>query len=601
MKLAAPMFVLALVLLPCLSCGGGSAITPDPDPDPDPGPGPGPGPAGPVITAPEVEPNDGTPTATPLAIGGGGSGALLAADAEDFWRFDAPTDDFGLRVELHGARLDQAGWDAQPNLPVLTLIDSDGTTPLLQHGLPGGGDGISGYREGTYGRRDMGFFAYRIPTAGTYFLRVARDTAGSPGGSYVIVLRALDLGSMQSEVEPNAGFMTATPITPGYVEGVHAPNEADYYQFDIVAPAIASFEIIAARNGAPDGTTQYPEPVLNLRDTDGMGLLGFLDGTTGSPIGAMRDGRIRYLFTTTGTYYLEVTGGAAGGTYLLEYQVEPLSGNTEAEPNNLAPQSNDLGYGQDVQASTGGADPDFWDFVASAGDMVRVEIYCGGNFINHQAGVNDILVTFLDSNENPVPMVQGPRTDPSHYTARTIIRQSGTYYIRVLETNVPAPTMNQYPYALRLSRVRDASFESEANNDTASANDLNAGGRGAGIVAPAGDVDVFRFEAEENELVSIACYAGPTGGPTTSGDELIAGHGSTLMARLRVLDAGGNPVASSSDTPPSSNGTRPESVTDALASVSVSFVAPTAGMYFIEVGAADGTGSTSHTYVIERQ
>ncbi len=64
------------------------------------------------------------------------------------------------------------------------------------------------------------------------------------------------------------------------------------------------------------------------------------------------------------------------------------------------------------------------------------------------------------------------------------------------------------------------------------------------------------------------------------------------------MDAAGLPLATSTSTPAN---TYTESITDGLPTAAVSFVAPTSGLFYVQVESAGGSGSVTNYYVITKR
>jgi hypothetical protein len=180
------------------------------------------------------------------------------------------------------------------------------------------------------------------------------------------------------------------------------------------------------------------------------------------------------------------------------------------------------------------------------------------------------------------------------HVLRTILQANGTHYVRV--TGLAGAT----PYSIQLARFRNARRETEPNDTAATGDPFDANGRAAGVVDPAGDVDVYRFSAAANELVTLSVYADQAAAPGSDGFRFLSGHGSTLHPSLTVLDPTSAPIALSTYTP-ALLCTTTESVTDGLPVVTVTFVAPVAGTYALELRDEAGVGGPTATYVVERK
>src|SRR5882672_8252213 len=125
-----------------------------------------------------------------------------------------------VKIELFGARTDQAAWDLNANVPNLVVYDTDGVSMLFEHddsgNLPGG--------SWSWGFHDLDMpLLGKVPAAGTYFIRVGQDDPVLPGGKYAIKVSTVSVPGQQIEAEPqgttgvNDTPATAQTITPGTV------------------------------------------------------------------------------------------------------------------------------------------------------------------------------------------------------------------------------------------------------------------------------------------------------------------------------------------------------------------------------------------------
>jgi hypothetical protein len=553
------------------------------------GGGPPPGPPAPVgpLAALEAEFNGTFATANPLPADGAGQGDTALALDVDFWSF-AGTGGATVTVELAATRLDQAGWDAAGSVPTLTLFMPDGVTKILEH--EASGTTIAGWG---WGLHDLDFPAVRLPTTGTYFLRVGNDPGTAPGAAYVVSVRDAGLGAVQQEAEPegatgiNDTTAAAQAISTGVVRGWHGNGEVDAYSFVVPAPAIVGFETTAHRDGAYAGATAYYDPLVRLVASDGVSVVQSGDQ------GFFSDATFAFFVTVPGTYYVLVDQFAAGGSaaYFLTYTQTAAGTITESEPNGTTGTANAMQDGQITNAVGDLLDDDFYSFSGTAGDLVRVTLFDVGA---HQAAIAPVFVEFRDPSGAVHPSDFTAFGDASPRVLRTVLTSTGTWFLRVFAAG---PSSS---YAVRFQRVAAAAFESEPNGSNAGSDAFDASRRAAGVVSAPGDVDVFRFEARASEVVTLSVLADQQGQPTGSdGAFVFSGHGSALRPRVRVHD-GAAFVAQSTYTPPTAVVT-PESAVDPLPTASVVFVAPADGTYFVHVEDEGGLGASSFHYVVTRR
>ncbi len=580
-----PILPVALMLLSaCLlaSCGGGSG-----------GGGGGGGPSG-TTTTPEVEPN-GTPgTATPLAFGEAGTGAVLAPGEQDYWSFVMSAPGF-VRIEILGSRLDQATWDAIPNVPMLTLFDVDGTSVLGQHDFDG--DVLTGGASLGGNGLDRDFSCHWLPAAGTYFVRVAQDTPASAGGSYAVKLTALNLGALQTESEAagatggNDTTGTADAIVPGELKAFMAGGDVDVYSFIVsVAPAIAVFDFKAWQLGGQANAIDYPLVDAQIIGPDGVSPLAA--GLAGSGFGF--DPLVSTGITTPGMYFLVVTPDTQGqpGYYHIHHELRQVGPLTETEGNNLVGTANALAEGQYVSGMTSSIDPDVFSFTATAGDMRAIRLWTGSNLENGGNNASAITVIGPDG-MTVVPSTIGITNTYSLTEWRYLVQQSGTHYAVLNATGVAVR-----PYILRNVRNRTAGYENEPNSAQVDAGPLDADGRVAGVMDAANDEDWFEFTAQADELVRFDLF----GGASVSGLDLFRNvYGSGIAARLTIFTSGGAPIAQAERVGTSNGYAGASGMTERIASVSCAFVAPSAGTYYVRVEDAAGGSGAAIRYLLERR
>lgn len=556
--------LLALLLLSLVAaCGGGGGTNPNG-----------------LFALLETEPNNGPGTANALPRTDAGAGDLALAGDTDFWSFSGAAGEV-VQIELFGTRLDQASWDIECNSPQLTLFASDGATKLLEHDF-GGGWG--------YGRHDLDIPLVRIPSSGTYYLCVAQQEGADPGAAYAVKVTSVSLPGLQFETEPagatggNDGPVTAQAMNPGDLYGHHVDNESDWYKFTTSAASVVCFSVTSHRNGIAGGDGDYFRPELRIFGTDGATQLASADDVFfDDPEACIR-------LDTPGTYYAQVreASGSGDAPYFLRYILSPINGApAETEPNTTAGAADAIGYGGVVNGQLNSSDTDFFAFTGAVGDMVFLEI-----------ATEDPSVSLTIELRGPDGATVLPSNRDSYsaiHTARTILREGGTHYIRL--TTSSASTID---YSLSLARRFSAREETESNDDPATPDEFDAGGRAAGAILPAGDRDLFRFGADEGQLVVFDIYAKSADSPGSDGFFAYSGHGSSLEPRLRILRNDGVVLATSLYSP-SNDCVTTEGVVDGLPTMAVAFIAPSNNTYFLEVTSQEGTGAATHYYVVQKR
>jgi len=174
----------------------------------------------------EVEPNDSTASAQPLAppVSVGGS-VQAPGDVEVF--AVALLAGQTIKADIL-ARGFHAGSQPGSSLSaVLTILDRDGSTVLSQ--------------DQSQGEFDDPTAVAQVPESGKYFVSL-RDAAGAggPGFPYVLTI----------EIDSNDDFGTATPITPPVLTAIDAliypAGDVDFYRFDGAAGQVVTVDIDSA-------------------------------------------------------------------------------------------------------------------------------------------------------------------------------------------------------------------------------------------------------------------------------------------------------------------------------------------------------------------
>ena len=530
--------------------------------------------------AAETEPNGSRSQATPLTEGATGLGEVGAAADADYWSFEASAGEI-VQIELFAARFDQQAWDGNRNVPRLRLVAPDGSV-LLTHD----NSGATG-AAWDFGRHDLDVPLFRIPESGAYYVWITRDEEGGAGGRYALTVRKITPRNLQREAEAgsseNDTFDNAEPIEPGLIHGFHVAEESDYYAFTISEPTLVYAEVVGHRNGRYRDSPDYFDPVLTLLRTDGLGQLQENDDAF------FFDSALSHKLDTPGTYYLRIRGRSAGvdAPYALQFDLRASSAIVETEENDDAASAEDIGYGSVVVGTTSRTDSDWFGFEATAGDMLQLWLFDFGNL---EGAAADVEVDFFRPDGTRELPSASP--DPRLPVARTLVQESGRHYVRIRST---APT--SYCFELRLFK-RGAFEDLEADNGSlATASEVDAERRASGIIENPDDQDVFRFSSERDELVRVCIYAERAA--ESDGFSPLSDHGSDLEPVLTVLDADGVPVALASFDGPINGAVGAEGVVDGLATVSLAFVAPSAGDYFVIVEDQGGAFGDNYHYLLE--
>ena len=447
-----------------------------------------------------------------------------------------------------------------------------------------------------------------------------------------------------------------SPVDGALLVGRHtSAGDQDYYRLDFTSPdpVIVCASVLAYRNGVFMDAGAYYPPRLKLLDPDGGALNGtgnedgnqtgriFFDDPAfcfkaypgrfedeGNPIGP--DNPMSYFLRVDTPRPENDRWSDAAAEYFLSVELRPLSEAVqESEPNGfdeepeteaeLLALADPVAYGDLIAGNIGGpvdADIpdgyDFFTFQGTAGDAVTLTVFDEGNDATANECVGVILFS-VDDEDEFVPIFADPSPDTTLkivcgdrlQAIRAILQETDTYYVAV--TNAYGET----DYCLDLELVSPAQYETEPNDDPLvdTPGSLDGFGRAAGIIRDPvaeptvadchdiADVDTFQFVAQENEVVTISIFAEQAErGWYSSGFNALAGHGSSLHPRLRILrevEIEGEPdleELSHSTFTPTSGDITTESVARGLATMAVTFVAPEAGTYFVEVSDERQTG-----------
>jgi hypothetical protein len=526
----------------------------------------------------ETEPNDTPATADALSLQGPARGTLSADDI-DFWSFSATTG-MVIQVELFALRRDFASWDTNFNLPRLNLIGPNGTSYL---------DGPDYVSSGwLWGAHDLDIPLFRIPAGGTYFVRLENYVAATPGGDYALRVTEIPIAGLQEESESNDSSGTADAITPGTIHANHVDGNEDYFSFAIAAPTLVYFEVTGYRNGifgvlgAPDA--DYYDPRIELLDTDGSTVMATNNNAF------FNDSAINFHLATPGTYYLRVGQAASGlvgnADYFITFNATPVGSIVEVETNDDTVGATPIAYG-DVVSGTMSGDEDWFSFSGNAGDMVRVFWF---EFGASQVANDFVDIYFMLDDTTFIQRAISYTGVNSLACARAILPSTGTFYVRVVISG------GSTPYTFQLVRVKAPTAEVEGNDAIGTANAIPVSGLVAGTIGSNTDVDFYSFTAAAGEVVTFSIYAGV--GAQSNGFYTEAGYNSTLFPDLEVRNAVGTVLGA---TPYDGVNFCGESVTNGLATSELTFVAATAGTYYIRVSPSDASGDADHLYVLEKR
>jgi hypothetical protein len=258
----------------------------------------------------EREPNASAAAATVLATAFvRARGHVFPAGDVDYWSFPASTGD-----RVYAATMTSAANPAAGSL--LDVLGADGAT-LLE----------SDDNNGSFGPTSSSVAGVVIPATGTYFLRVAADTAQQilPYHLYF----QLRSGAPEPEVEPNNLLSPAALPVSGWVTGVtSAVSDVDAYAVDLRAGDVVflSLDLDPERDdleGPPPVPSTYWNGQVGLGRFDGV-VLAADDFNAAGP-----DSEAFFMKVAAAGTYLVYVGAPVtaqnSGTYHLSVSVHPAA------------------------------------------------------------------------------------------------------------------------------------------------------------------------------------------------------------------------------------------------------------------------------------
>jgi hypothetical protein len=534
----------------------------------------------------ESEPNNTSAGATPLLVGQPGQGSLATVGDVDWWRLELARGEV-LQVELFATRADHVRWD-DTTVKAVARIDvfhPDAQTIWRTHDYLGSGAGTPSFG---HLPQDMDISFLRVPSDGTYFVRVQRAGGPGLGGDYILRARKAAFGTVAVEAENlgitgvNDTFATAQPIAPGALFGAQSPADIDFVSFQVAAPSLVSFDLHAERGGMQGGASDYLDMGLRLFDTDGVTLLSSADNVH------FADPRLEFAFTASGTYYLEIAQarGAESGEYMLVYSAQPRGALVaESEPNETPAQASLLQLSTWVEGAVAPGDEDYFGFVVDAGDMFEVQVLDGLN-ADDRTGI--VAPGFLMT-DGVTPLQGSGAWHGRRLTA--IAREGGLYYLQVTHDGAPAT------YRARVRVVRSGAFESEPNELPSQAPTLAQGQRITGLLVDSGDKDLVRIDAEAGKLVVLQCYGGwaRNGGSGERG-----AWGSSVAPLLTLLDDSPT-LREIAESGAEVQFCSTEGIVEYEPATALAFISATNATYYLRVHDAQSRHSIDHAYVLERR
>jgi hypothetical protein len=364
-------------------------------------------------------------------------------------------------------------------------------------------------------------------------------------------LKATDL------YEPNDSFETATLIEEGEIEATIDPaGDLDYFQFNGLAGRAITIDI-DARSLVPPSLL---DSVIYLYDASKAELVQNDDyGGSDSLI-------LNFTLPTDGIYYIKVVdyNGAGGQDY---FYVLRLLGVTDAyEPNDNFEMATPIKLGDVISAIIGPAgDLDYFQFNGSANQTITINIDAKSLV---PSSLLDSVICLYDASKANIACNNDYNGSDS-LILNFILPTNGIYYIKVEDYNGVGG--QDYFYILRLLGVTDV-YEPNDNFDTATL--INFGDVISAVIAPAGDLDYFKFNGKANQAITIDIDAKSLIPP------------SWLCSTITLYDANKNWLASSSYGWPS------------YSDPQILYTLPRDGIYYIMVRGDYGYGGENYFYIL---
>jgi subtilisin-like proprotein convertase family protein len=257
----------------------------------------------PAAPGSEAEPNDSSGQANAIASGERVRAPVFPSTDVDFYKFSANAG------ELVFAATMTAGSAGNSSDTVLTLLGGAGSTVIERDD-----------DNGTFSGNSSSIAGAKIPSSGTYYLRVEN------GGGGTSTQRPYDLylqlrGAAAAESEPNDTVGEADPLTGGLVTGATNPAaNGDFYSLPLNAgdTVFLSLDLDPER----DGTSYNGRLGLALfGNTDNQLLVGTDAGASEAPDPTIPSEAFMMTVGKTGTYYAFVDDGGAGGSPTAGYRL----------------------------------------------------------------------------------------------------------------------------------------------------------------------------------------------------------------------------------------------------------------------------------------
>lgn len=522
----------------------------------------------PVRTVLEAEGNDTFDAANVIDPSIAGLGDLYEATDLDYWAFFGSAGSV-VSVQVQSYIFDQAVWWDACNDMILQVYDVNRDL-MFQHD----NSDFSGRA------LDLDIPMLYLENDGLYYVRLSNRN-DAPGGAYTIRWNQLSVGPLQHEVEPyataglNDNEANAEPIEPGMLWGYHVDQEHDFFRFTVTETSIVDVDVTSYRNGKLNDNPRYYDPLVRLYQ-DGVGLVLSNDDYTYYDSGFSA-------FLEPGDYFIDVfeySGSQYDGEYFLELDITPVGPTVSVVNNNSADMALPIVWNQRVVEEVQPGTDDYYNFSARAGDLIHLRTWSGSTNVNSSQFVQ---VSVEHESGADTPLTVGT------YRHRFFAPWDGAYTLRISGSE---PT----EYALQLILQQVGSHELEPNNSFEEAPVLTRTQPRCGVIDADQDVDLYRFTANAEELVSLSVYAGRG---VRSGHFNEDRNGSVLRPRIRILDGEGQVLAEV--VVPSISGScqgGAERVTNGIPTCEIAFVPNETNTYFVEVTSSNDSFSAAHTYSI---
>ncbi len=414
-----------------------------------------------------------------------------------------------------------------------------------------------------------------LSTTGRLFLRIRNFTPkGGPTYTYeaLITLRGAPLPPpLVNESEPNNSITQATLIVPPVtVRGTINPaGDVDVFAFDARRGQHLRVDIDAQTLTPPSSL----DSVVTLLDSRGN-QVAENDDTEGS-----LDSLLQVTIPGTGRFFIRVRHfdqkGGPSFTYEMKVTLTDQDGGrptvSEQEPNNSLQQANAITPDVTVSGSLGQfGDVDFFSFNGRAGQ--RVTIMTTAERLTPPSPA-DTVVALLDATGREVASNNDdPRGGTRDSFLQATLPSAGPFFVTLRDLFNRGGKSFVYRMDVTLAGTAGSLSESEPNDTFASANKLPADTPISGAIAPAGDTDVFTFEAEAGQVIAINGDAASLSPPSPATIKI-----ELFFLNLKIAESDGSFFSR-----------------DPF----ILFIAPARGRYFLRVTETSGRGGPSFVYRI---